>query len=76
LLAGRDLRDLFAKDGLIGELKKALSQRMLAVELEDHLKTEAEAGRIKRGNGSLKKTMLTGLSKVRLDIAARAFWHV
>ena len=68
LLAGRDPQDLFAKDGLIDELKKALSERMLAAELEDHLKTEAEAGRINRRNGSSKKTMLTGSSKVTLDI--------
>jgi len=68
LLAGRDPQDLFAKDGLIDELEKALSERMLAAELEDHLKTEAEAGRINRRNGSSKKTMLTGSSKVTLDI--------
>lgn len=68
LLAGRDPQDLFAKDGLIDELKKALSERMLTAELEDHLKTEAEAGRINRRNGSSQKTMLTGSSKVTLDI--------
>lgn len=37
LLAGRDPQELFAKDGLIDELKKALSERMLAAELDDHL---------------------------------------
>lgn len=68
LLAGRDPQDLFAKGGLIDELKKALSERMLTAELEDHLKMEAEAGRINRRNGSSKKTMLTGSSKVTLDI--------
>jgi hypothetical protein len=44
LLAGRDPQELFARGGLIDELKKALSERMLAAELEDHLETEAEAG--------------------------------
>ena len=29
LLAGRDPRELFAKDGLVDELKKALSERIL-----------------------------------------------
>ncbi len=37
LLAGRDPQELFARDGLIDELKKALSGRMLAAELDDHL---------------------------------------
>jgi putative transposase len=68
LLAGRDPEDLFAKDGLIDELKKALSERMLAAELDDHLESEAEASAGNRRNGSSKKTMLTGTSKVTLDI--------
>jgi putative transposase len=68
LLAGRDPQDLFAKDGLIDELKKALSERMLAAELDDHLESEIEAGIANRRNGSSKKTMLTGSSKVTLDI--------
>ena len=39
LLAGREPQELFAKNGLIDELKKALSERMLAAELEDHLRS-------------------------------------
>jgi putative transposase len=68
LLAGRDPQELFAKDGLIDELKKSLSERMLVAELDDHLESEAEAGGGNRRNGSSKKTMLTGSSKVTLDI--------
>ena len=45
LLAGRDPQDLFAKDGLLDELKKALSERMLSAELDDHLKTKAPKAR-------------------------------
>jgi putative transposase len=41
---------------------------MLAAWLEDHLETEAEAGLTNRRNGSSKKTMLTGSSKLTLDI--------
>ena len=41
---------------------------MLAAELEDHLESEAEAGLSNRRNGSSKKTMLTGSSKLTLDI--------
>ena len=40
LLAGRDPDELFSKDGLLDELKKALSERMLSAELDDHLETE------------------------------------
>jgi len=68
LLAGRDPQALFAKDGLIDELKKALSERMLSAELDDHLEGEGASGAINRRNGSSKKTVLTGTSKVTLDI--------
>lgn len=59
LLAGRDPQELFAKDGLLDELKKALSERMLSAELDDHLENEGAAGNNRR-NGSSRKTMLTG----------------
>lgn len=68
LLAGRDRQELFAKDGLIDELKKALSERMLAAELDDHLESEAEAAGGNRRNGTSQKTMRTGSSRVTLDI--------
>jgi len=68
LLAGRDPQELFAKDGLIDELKKALSERMLTAELDDRLESEAEAGADNRRNGTSRKTMLTGSSKVTQDI--------
>jgi len=68
LLAGRDPKDLFAKDGLVDELKKALSERILNTELDEHLGDEAVAGSGNHRNGSSKKSMLTGTSKVTLDI--------
>ena len=68
LLAGREPQDLFAKGGLIDDLKKALSERMLAAELEDRLESDAEVGLSNRRNGSSKKTMLTGSWKLALDI--------
>ncbi len=37
LLAGRDPQELFARDGLVDELKKALSERILNTELDEHL---------------------------------------
>lgn len=68
LLAGREPQELFAKDGLLWTLKKALSERMLTAELDDHLASEHEEGSANRRNGSSRKTMLTGTLKVTLDI--------
>ncbi len=35
LLSGRDPKDVFAKDGLVDDLKKALSERTLNAELDE-----------------------------------------
>jgi hypothetical protein len=40
LLAGRDPKDVFNKDGLVDELKKALSERILNTELDEHLDSD------------------------------------
>ena len=68
LLAGRDPSTLFGQDGLLDELKKALSERVLNAELDAHLETEADGDRQNRRNGRSQKTVLTGTSKVTLDI--------
>ncbi len=68
LLAGREPHELFAKDGLLDELKKALSEQILSAELDDHLESEGAEGATNRRNGSSSKTMLTGTSKVTLDV--------
>ncbi len=68
LLAGRDPQDLFAKDGLVDELKKALSERLLNAELDEHLVGDAGRAAGNHRNGVSKKTMLTGTSRVTLDI--------
>lgn len=68
LVASRDPQELFAKEGLLDELKKALSERMLTAELDEHLEIEGAEGAINRRNGSSRKTMLTGTSKVTLDV--------
>lgn len=68
LLAGRDPRDVFAKDGLVDELKKALANRVLSAELDDHLDGEAAAGKPNRRNGYSKKTVLGESSKLELRI--------
>lgn len=68
LLAGRYPRDVFSRNGLFDELKKALSERILSAELDDHLDQERLAGQANRRNGSSPKTVLTETSKVALDI--------
>jgi putative transposase len=68
LLAGRDPRELFAKDGLLDDLKKALSERILNAELDEHLGDEQFTGSINRRNGSSQKTVLTGTSKMTLAV--------
>ena len=44
LLAGRDPSEVFAKDGLLDDLKKALSERILNAELDEHLQDKHAEG--------------------------------
>jgi transposase-like protein len=48
-LEGRDPQAVFSKDGLFDELKKALAERILNAEPDDHLEAEAAEGRIAQG---------------------------
>jgi Transposase, Mutator family len=73
LLAGRDPQELFAKDGLLDELKKALSERMLSAELDDHLESQGAEDGVNRRNGSSKKTVLTGTSMSLLRLKSPDF---
>ena len=68
LLAGRDPKAVFSKDGLFDELKKALAERGLNAELDDHLDNEAAEGSQNRRNGSSKKTVLTETAKIDIRI--------
>lgn len=68
LLAGRDPKELFAKDGLLDDLKRALSERILNAELDEHLESEPLESGGNRRNGSSKKTVLTGTSKMTLSV--------
>jgi putative transposase len=68
LLAGRDPKHLFAKDGLLDDLKKALSERILNAELDAHLDSEERQGLVNRRNGTSQKTVLTGTSKIAIAI--------
>jgi hypothetical protein len=68
LLAGRDPNEVFAKDGLLDDLKKALSERILNAELDEHLDGERVEGGPNRRKGYSKKSVLTGTSKMTLSI--------
>jgi putative transposase len=68
LLAGRDPKDVFTRDGLVDELKKALSERILNTELDEHLEGESGEGRPNHRNGYSKKSVLTGGSKMTLSV--------
>lgn len=56
LLSGRDPKEVFSKDGLFDELKKALAERVLIAELDDHLDGEAAAGKYNHRNGYPRPT--------------------
>jgi len=59
LLAGRDPKDVFNKDGLVDELKKALSERILNAEIDEHLDGDGGEAKGNHRNGYSKKSVLT-----------------
>ena len=61
-------RGVFGKDGLVDELKKALSERILNTELDEHLDAENAEGKSNQRNGYSKKSVLTATSKVTLAV--------
>lgn len=68
LLSGCDPSEVFSKDGLLDDLKKALSERILNTELDEHLEEERSEGSSNRRNGSSRKSVLTGTSRLDLSI--------
>jgi putative transposase len=64
LLGGADPKTAFAKDGLLDELKKALAERALNAEMDQHL----SSGEGNSRNGYGGKTVLTGTGKIALEI--------
>jgi len=68
LLAGRDPSDLFGQEGLIGELKKAIAERILNAELDVHLSSDEEQAAGNHRNGSSEKTVLTDSNELTLSI--------
>ncbi len=68
LLSGRDPNEVFARSGMLNDLKKALSERILNAELDEHLEDKRGEGVVNRRNGYSKKSVLTGTSKMTLAI--------
>jgi putative transposase len=72
LLAGRDPATVLSHDGLLGELKKALLNRLMAAEFDHHLasdRAERPAGPTgNHRNGSSRKRVLTDDGKVDVTI--------
>ena len=74
LLRGRDPKTVFSSDGLLGKLKKALADRILNSEMDEHLsepKQEEGTEDQKPGNhrnGYSKKSVLTENSAIELSI--------
>ena len=75
LMEGRKPGDLFGKDGIVQELTKALAERALSTELDQHLSeeradppSEGANQALNRRNGSSPKTVTTDSGKVVLNI--------
>ena len=73
LLKEADPKTVFSSEGLLDEIKKALAERMLNAELDDHLQNEAAAAGSgapgsNHRNGYTKKTVITDSSQVELEI--------
>jgi putative transposase len=74
LLKDKDPKTMFSSDGLLGELKKALAERVLNAEMDHHLSDSTQDG-VSEGdkpanhrNGYSKKTVLTENEALELSI--------
>src|SRR5450755_1450809 len=74
LLKDKDAKTIFSSEGLLGELKKALAERILNAEMDHHLadSTQEEVSEAEksgnRRNGYSKKTVLTENEAIDLAI--------
>ena len=68
LLEGQDPAKVLQSDGLLGDLKKALAERMLNAELDVHLDSEAEQSAGNHRNGSSLKTVRSEDGELVLSI--------
>lgn len=68
LMADRDPQTVLSSQGLIGELKKALAERMLDAEMDVHLGNRSEQSAGNHRNGRSSKRVLTDTEELPLTI--------
>src|SRR3954464_1015157 len=69
LLAGRDPASVMRQDGLLGELRQALLNRLMAAEFDHHMEQERASGEGRNHrNGATRKRVLTGDGHVEVTI--------
>ena len=68
LLSGRDAKEVFSREGLLDELKRALAERILDTEMDVHLDDEQESLLGNHRNGHSQKTVLTENGSLALTI--------
>jgi putative transposase len=68
LLAGQDPKTMLSSKGLLGDLKKALAERILNVEMDHHLDAPEEEEAGNHRNGASSKTVLTETGAMDLFI--------
>jgi putative transposase len=68
LLSGQDPAQVLSNRGLLGELKKALAERMLQAEMDVHLASESEQEAGNHRNGTSEKTVLSDDGALTLSI--------
>lgn len=75
LLKGQDPATALSAEGLLGDLKKALAERMLNAEMEAHLDSDAEQEAGNHRNGTSQKTILSEDGEIVLDIPRDRHGH-
>lgn len=68
LLKGQDPKTVLSSQGLFGELKKALAERILNAEMDHHLGQASEEATGNHRNGSSSKTVLTESEELDVEI--------
>ncbi|MDX1488909.1 MAG: IS256 family transposase, partial [Acidiferrobacterales bacterium] len=68
LLKGQDPKSVLSSDGLLGDLKKALAERILDAEMDVHLASEEEQAAGNHRNGHSGKRVLTDSGAIPLSI--------
>lgn len=75
LLEGQDPATALSAEGLLGDLKKALAERMLDAEMDVHLDSDAEQQAGNHRNGTSQKTILSEDGEIVLDIPRDRHGH-